>query len=760
VQDFLNDLNGVQREAVVNYQGPSLVIAGAGSGKTRVLTYRIAYLLGQGINPRSVLSLTFTNKAAREMKDRIGQLVGNEVARSLWMGTFHSIFARILRSEADKLGYPSTFTIYDTADSRSVIKQIVKDLKLDEKEYKVAEVHSRISSAKNNLITAPAYANDPRIGERDRQSKKPRIGEIYQHYVSRCFKAGAMDFDDLLVNTNILFRDFPEVLAKYQRIFKFILVDEYQDTNFAQYLIVKKLAQPHQNVCVVGDDAQSIYSFRGAKIENILNFRNDYPDYKIFKLEQNYRSTRVIVDAANSLIAKNSNQIQKKVFSENEIGEKIKIIHAVTDQEEGFKVANEMVDLIYNYKYKYLDFAVLYRTNAQSRIFEESLRKCNIPYKVYGGLSFYQRKEIKDVLAYLRLVVNPHDEEALKRVINYPARGIGNTSLGRMEEFANQQNISLWKIACTPGEYPLQINKGTQAKIEQFTQLIRQFSGRLATTDAHELAYALVKATGILQELQTDKSMEGLNKAQNVEELLNAIKEFTKQSPGESPLVTLDVYLENVALLTDADNDKPEDNDKVTLMTVHSSKGLEFDVVFMVGMEEELFPSRMSSNTPHELEEERRLFYVAITRAKERLYLSNAETRYKWGDPTICRPSRFIMEIDSSYLEFPGGLPELSISSTRETGRPSPAGGINWKSSPTQRTRPQQVINPAAIDFVPDDPRSIKSGMQVEHARFGAGKVLQTEGNFPDVKATVFFPDHGQKLLILKYARLRIVRTE
>ena len=770
--DYLNELNDVQREAVVHTKGPSLIIAGAGSGKTRVLTYRIAHLLNQGINPRSILALTFTNKAAREMKERIGHLVGDNLARNLWMGTFHSIFARILRNESQALGYPSTFTIYDTQDSKNAVRQIIKSMNLDEQIYKPGEVFSRISSAKNNLITPQAYVSNPRAMEADKVARRPQQADIYREYAVRCYKAGVMDFDDLLLNTNILFRDFAEVLQKYQRMFQFILVDEYQDTNYAQYLIIKKLAQEHHNICVVGDDAQSIYSFRGAKIENILNFRNDYPDYKLFKLEQNYRSTQTIVNAANSLIDKNKRQIQKKVFSENQEGDRIKIIKVATDNEEGFVVANSIIDIRMAERLLYRDFAILYRTNAQSRIFEESLRKRSIPYKVYGGLSFYQRKEIKDVLAYLRLIVNSRDDEAFRRVINYPARGIGETSLSKLEECAQQRNMSLFETASALELLGLGINKGTQNKINQFVAFIKQFSKQLKTIDAYELAYQVAVGSGIINELKQDKTPESISRFENIEELLNSIREFTTQNQIDTGPLTLEHYLENVALLTDADTEKPEDADKVTIMTIHASKGLEFSVVYIVGMEEELFPSKMSLTTLEDIEEERRLFYVALTRAKEKAILSCVETRFKWGNVTNCSPSRFLNEIDEQYLDLPvennsSFTPDFESQEEtswmrkprfNRTDSQSPE-ILSTSLKPKKLVKIEKAVTQQTVtgNFQADDPSKIQTGMQVMHERFGIGKVINLEGDAPNIKATVFFQGSGQKQLLLKFAKLKIV---
>jgi DNA helicase-2/ATP-dependent DNA helicase PcrA len=772
VQKYLENLNEPQRDAVINYEGPSLVIAGAGSGKTRVLTYRIAYLLSNGVPPSSILALTFTNKAAREMKDRIASVVGQDLARFLWMGTFHSIFSRILRTESEIIGFPSSFTIYDTQDSRNLIKTIIKHYKLDDKIYKPTVVHNRISSAKNNLITHTAYLENAQIRERDQSSRMPRIGEIYREYTKRCKDAGSMDFDDLLLKTNILFRDHPEVLEKYKSRFKYILVDEYQDTNFSQYLIVKKLAESHNNICVVGDDAQSIYSFRGAKIENILNFRNDYPGYNTYKLEQNYRSTQTIVNAANSLIAKNKHQINKTVFSEKSSGDKIKVLNALTDNEEGYLVAGEIVNRRMQNQNGYADFAILYRTNAQSRIFEEALRKRNIPYKIYGGLSFYQRKEIKDLLAYYRLIINPKDGEAFKRVVNYPARGIGATTIGRLELSAINNGRSIWEIASD--EHSVQqagLNSGASKKVLEFCRIISDFANNANSADAYEVAMQVASDTGILKELYNDKSPENLSRYENIQELLNAIQEFSISAKEEGRPDNLSVFMEEVALITDQDNDKEENSDKVTLMTVHSSKGLEFKNVFIVGLEENLFPSGYSGTiTPKELEEERRLFYVALTRAENYACLSFARQRYRWGSLEFCNPSRFIGEIDDSFLEYEGG--EKSISFKRQESHPKKQfSGQDSSFKTKQGFRPQpnsrtgqiamQRLNKNAAasnnnSFTGDNPDKLMQGMYVEHQRFGRGKILGIEGEMPDKKAKVFFPNIGEKQLLLKFAKLKI----
>lgn len=771
---FLDELSDVQREAVMTTEGPSLIIAGAGSGKTRVLTFRIANLLTQGAPPWSILALTFTNKAAREMKERIAKIVGESTASQLWMGTFHSMFLKILKYEADKLGYSKTFSIYDTTDSKNLVSSIIKELNLDTQIYKNGEVFSRISSAKNNLITPQAYASNTNLVAFDRQNRKPEIARIYALYSQRCFKASAMDFDDLLLNTNILFRDFPDVLAKYQQKFKFILVDEYQDTNYSQYLIVKKLAAQHNNVCVVGDDAQSIYSFRGAKIENILNFRNDYPNYKFFKLEENYRSTQNIVNAANSIISKNSRQIKKVSFSSKEEGDKIKVLKAFTDQEEGYIVASEILNIQYREHAPSKDFAILYRTNAQSRIFEEALRKRNIPYRVYGSLSFYQRKEIKDILAYYRLSINPSDDEALKRVINYPTRGIGNTTMEHVVEVANAKDQSIWVTLEQIDSDNAGLKSGAIKKLKDFIGMMRQFQSSVFNVDAYESAYAIAMGTGTIRDLKEDKSFEGIARFQNIEELLNSIKEFTEsqKKEGVTDIITLADYMENVSLLTDADTQKPEDRDKVTVMTIHSAKGLEFNYVFLTGVEEDLFPSKMTISTPDELEEERRLFYVAITRAAKKATISYSQTRYKWGNLTHCVPSRFISEIDPEWVDMPGDINAPAETSDSMTSAKNLRFGTNQKTgsniTPISQSEKRDqnsgglYRNPSVNKRDDDagdtcDPSSIVTGMQVSHERFGNGKVINIEGEGQNRKATVFFQSAGQKQLLLKFARLKII---
>ena len=749
--DFLNDLNDVQREAVVNYNGPTLIIAGAGSGKTRVLTYRIAYLLTQGIAPYSILALTFTNKAAKEMKERIAQLVSENEARRLWMGTFHSVFARILRSESGATGYPSNFSIYDSQDSKNVVKQIIKELKLDEQVYKPGDVYGRISSAKNNLLTAKMYATSSVMTMEDANMRRPRIAEIYGMYAQRCFKAGAMDFDDILLNTNILFRDHPEILDKYQHFFRYILVDEYQDTNMSQYIIVKRLAQQRGNICVVGDDAQSIYAFRGARIENILNFRKDYPNYRMFKLEQNYRSTQNIVNAANTLIEKNQNRIQKEVFSKNDKGDRIRVFSTGSDQEEGYVVAASILDMKYNHRFANRDFAILYRTNAQSRIFEEALRKRNIPYKIYGGLSFYERKEVKDVLAYGRLLVNPKDDEAFRRVINFPARGIGDTTIGRLATAANEAGISLWDAAIRAEQIAPDIAPAARGKLHKFIGFMGEYAEKQTNTDAYELLHQLVVATGIKSSLQAETTPENISRLQNIDELLNGIHEFVEENVADNGVVSLDRYLANVSLLTNADNDKANDNDKVTVMTAHSSKGLEFDVVYIAGMEENLFPSQMSVSSMQDIEEERRLFYVALTRARKHVFLSYADVRFRWGSMTASASSRFIREIDPCYLDFSGGEPARAFNNPLmpRQARPVFDSGRNSRvTPPTFKTSP-----PSDTDV----PCRIKTGMTVEHSRFGRGKVLAVDGSGDNTKVTIHFGSEGQKQLILKFAKLKII---
>jgi len=768
VENYLEQLNEAQYKAVVDIDGPALVIAGAGSGKTRVLTYRIAYLLSNGVPPWSILALTFTNKAAREMKERIGRIVGQEMASKLWMGTFHSIFARILRMEAKYINFPATFAIYDTTDSKSLINGILRNMKLNkDKAYKPGTILGRISSAKNDLIVPAAYARDQKRTMADAAANIRMMPEIYEHYMRECRKAGAMDFDDLLLNTNILFRDHPEVLAKYQERFKYILVDEYQDTNFSQYLITRKLAEKHKNICVVGDDAQSIYSFRGAKIENILNFRNDYPDYKLFKLEQNYRSTQTIVNAANSIIVRNRGQIHKKVYSQNDEGARINLIQAHSDVDEGFIVVNDINEVRLRHQCQYKDFAILYRTNAQSRIFEEALRKKNIPYKIYGGLSFYQRKEIKDLLAYLRVSVNPNDNEALKRIINYPARGIGKTTMDKIEALANHNNVSLWAVLTNPALPNAGFNTGTLRKLNSFTRLISGFISQVPNLSAFDITNEIATQSGILKELHQDKTHESQTRLENLEELFNAIREFSddRQESGDSN--GLVDFLQEVSLLTDQDTEKPDDINKVTLMTIHSAKGLEFKNVYIVGIEEGLFPSGMASTSEAGLEEERRLFYVALTRAQERATLTFSRSRYKFGELTFARPSRFLGEIDQSYLNIPGETssfapPKTPLSSKRMSERRSfnfkeRLPGTNQKVNFSGKVLNRQSATKKFDGYDPVGGKEIQPGIIVEHERFGRGKVLHIEGEHPNVKATVFFNNAGQKQLLLKFAKLKII---
>ena len=767
MENYLEQLNKAQHKAVINTDGPSLVIAGAGSGKTRVLTYRIAYLLEKGVAPWSILALTFTNKAAREMKNRIGQIVGKEVASKLWMGTFHSIFSRILRIESEKLGFPSTFSIYDTSDSKSLINSILRDMKLNkEKAYKPGTVLGRISSAKNDLIIPAVYARDAQRTSADAAARIPLMPEIFQRYMRECRKAGAMDFDDLLLNTNILFRDNPEVLAKYQERFQYILVDEYQDTNFSQYLITKKLAEKHQNICVVGDDAQSIYSFRGAKIENILNFRNDYQGYQLFKLEQNYRSTKNIVNAANSIIAHNDKQIKKTVFSEKDEGNKINMVQAQSDVDEGFIVINDINDTRLRHQCQYEDFAILYRTNAQSRIFEEALRKKNIPYKIYGGLSFYQRKEIKDLLAYLRMTINPRDSEALKRVINYPARGIGKTTMEKIENLANQNNLSLWEVITNPALPNYGFNSGILKKLSSFARLISGFMSQAPNMSAFDITNEIATQSGIMKELHQEKTHENQTRIENLEELFNAIREFSdeRQESGENN--SLVDFLEEVSLLTDQDTDKPDDINKVTLMTIHAAKGLEFKNVYIVGVEEGLFPSSMASSSESGIEEERRLFYVALTRAEERVTLTCARNRYKYGELIFARPSRFLGEIGQEFLNIPtdtqsfapAGKEKPTSFSKKKRFNPKNEAftekkKINFSGKTLQKTPSHSSIG----SLNPNEQSRVQPGVIIEHERFGQGKVLHLEGEAPNTKATVFFKNAGQKQLLLKFAKLKII---
>ena len=775
--DYLKELNGAQRDAVENTEGPVMVIAGAGSGKTRVLTYRIAHLINKGVDPFNILSLTFTNKAAQEMKERIGKIIGGSDARNIWMGTFHSVFSRILRSEAEKIGYPQNFTIYDTQDAKNLIKTILKEQGLDEKVYKPGLVYSRISAAKNNLLTAAAYNKNTTIQSEDRQAAKPKIGEVYKVYESRCFKSGAMDFDDLLFKTNVLLRDHPAVLNKYQHRFKYILVDEYQDTNFSQYIIVKKLAAAFQNICVVGDDAQSIYAFRGANIQNILNFKTDYPESKTFKLEENYRSTQNIVNAANSIIKHNSEQIEKNVFTSNVEGHKIKVHRAATDNEEGKLVANLIYDTQFSAQARPKDFAILYRTNAQSRAMEEALRRKNIPYKIHGGQSFYQRKEIKDLLSYFRMIINPNDEEALKRIINYPARGIGKTSMDKIGITATNNDTSIWNVITHLNQFNTGINAGAQTKIGGFLEMMKSFASQLNSKNAFELGNEIASTSGILKDLYSDKTPEGISRYENIQELLNGLKEFTETNNEEDGDVTprgLAEFLQDVALLTNADNESEEDRDKVTLMTIHSAKGLEFPYVFCVGLEENLFPSQMSLTSKSDLEEERRLFYVAVTRAEKEIHISYASSRYKWGSLIFCEPSRFIEEIAEDFIEFTfdqnttaqrnsstsfdepysaqnsygGGKSTYKKKSTMPPKRNAPA--------TVPQTTPKNLTKVSSTTTAPESAATLnlENGMMVNHQKFGNGIVENIENG----KATINFQNIGNKQLLLKFAKLTIIK--
>ena len=838
--DFEKELNEGQRKAVQYCDGPSLVIAGAGSGKTRVLTYKIAYLLEeQEYDPWDILALTFTNKAAREMKERIAKQVGVKRAQYLWMGTFHSIFLRILHYEHESIGFNANFTVYDASDSKSLIKAIIKEMDLDEKVYKPGLIEERISSAKNRLVTPQQYLDSYDLIEADRDAKIPQAGEIYRRYWNRCRQANAMDFDDLLFYTYLLFKGHPDVLAKYQQQFKYILVDEYQDTNYAQHCIVLQLAAQHQRVCVVGDDAQSIYSFRGAEIDNILNFTKQFNGAQIFKLEQNYRSTQTIVEAANSLISKNQRQIHKDVFSEKEQGENIQVTEAYSDVEEGDIVANQITKLHRREQVPYNEIAILYRTNAQSRIFEEVMRKKNIPYRVYGGLSFYQRKEVKDVIAYFRLVVNPNDEEAFKRIINYPTRGIGDTTVGKIIGTATQHGVSLWEVISQPTVYGLNVNKGTLAKLEGFRTLINGFIEQATTIDAYELGTAIIKASGIMSELMQDRTAENMSRQENIEELVNGLQDFTQTHREEdNEHIYLTDYLSEVSLLTDLDSDEGDDGAKVTIMTIHSAKGLEFGTVFVVGMEENLFPSPMCSNSVKGLEEERRLFYVALTRAEQHCYLSYAKSRFRYGKMEFCSPSRFLRDIDPQYLhidkqssdfsrpayprsnsfgrwdyvpgeeyidrlhtssaqrywqeESPKPKPVVPHTKIRATGpssiRPSSTTGLGSTSQTSRSTTGLGTIpqtnrsttdlgSPASSGSIPParfkrvnstlvSPKSggassslstLQVGQKIQHERFGIGEVIKVEGAGDNAKATISFLHAGQKQLLLRFARFKII---
>ena len=765
MSELLDQLNEHQREAAECVNGPVMIIAGAGSGKTRTLTYRIAHLMERGVDPFHILALTFTNKAANEMKERIIKLVGGE-GRNLWMGTFHSIFARVLRAEATKLGYTSSFTIYDTDDSKSAIKQIVKQLNLDPKTYKPSFVLNRISMAKSNLLGPKDYQENPEIYQTDIDSKRPAIGTIYQMYDQRLHNSNAMDFDDLLFNMNILLRDFPDVLLKYQQRFQYIMVDEYQDTNYAQYLIVKKLAARNQNICVVGDDAQSIYAFRGANIQNIFNFMRDYPEMQLFKLEQNYRSTKNIVNAANSIISRNRDQIQKELWSDNSEGTRIRLIRAMDEKEEGMRVA----DAIQNYRLgedaDYRDFAVLYRQNSLSRSIEDALRKMNIPYRIYQGLSFYGRREVKDALAYLRLAINPHDDESLVRIINYPARGIGQTTMDKIRVAASDNDVSIWTVLENIQSFGLPIQSGAVTKITEFVYMMKRFEADVSTTDAFTLAKQIILSSGIVKALREEDDPESAERIDNIDELLNGVQEFCEEEEsgesgisGESgkPLRTLDEFLQQVLLYTSEDKDKDKDADKVSLMTIHAAKGLEFPYVFVVGMEEQIFPSFLAMSRP-ELEEERRLFYVAVTRAEKQVTISYAQTRFNNGQRTGGEVSRFVEEIDPQFIEIPSkrhNTPEAGILPRAffNAGKPVQNNQNNPKTRIIQKPHTAAVPNtPAAIS-------AIMPGMKVSHEKFGIGKVLNVEGDIDSRKATVFFEGVGQKQLMLKFAKLTIIEN-
>ncbi|AZI55123.1 ATP-dependent DNA helicase [Epilithonimonas vandammei] len=771
--DYLKGLNEPQFEAVTTLEGPLMVLAGAGSGKTRVLTMRIAHLITNGIDPFNILALTFTNKAAKEMKERIAKVVGVSDARSLWMGTFHSVFARILRSEAHYLGYPSNFTIYDAQDALNVLKKVIKDMSVDAEVYKAKKVLSRISQYKNNLITVNAYFNNPELMEADERANMRLIGEIYRKYVEACFKNGAMDFDDLLLKTNELLTRFPEVLAKYQDRFRYILVDEYQDTNHSQYLIVKALASKFENICVVGDDAQSIYSFRGANIYNILNFKKDYPDAVTVSLEQNYRSTQNIVDAANVVISKNLQQFKKNVFSENEVGEKIKVYRSLSDADEANFVSANIFELHNTQQRKFSDFAILYRTNSQTRAFEDALRKKNIPYRVYGGLSFYQRKEVKDLLAYLRILINENDSEALSRIINYPARGIGETTQNKLIVFADAHNVPITQVLDNLGFYAPQLglNNGIITKLGDFWAMIKAFQVMLKTENVYDVAMEVAKRSGLIKFLKEDQTPEGISRVENIQELLNSMQGFIEeQRQIEDGDPSLSNFLENIALSSDTQNDK-DDGDKVSLMTIHLSKGLEFPVVYLVGLEENLFPSFMSSSTREELEEERRLFYVALTRAEKQAYFTYAVSRFQWGKITDSEPSRFLSEVDSKYIEFINPMLEArfvnnsGISSNIFDERPSEPRFFKKKEEKKTLERNETIpavkktLKPVAtakiINPSGSSSEDIEVGDRVRHDRFGVGEVTFLDGTDPqNIKAKVIFANEGEKNLILKFAKL------
>ena len=773
MNNYLDSLNEAQKQAVLQKDGPMIIIAGAGSGKTRVLTYRIAHLMQQGIDAFNILSLTFTNKAAREMKERIASVVGVSEAKNLWMGTFHSVFARILRSEADKLGFPSNFTIYDTQDSVRLLTSIIKEMNLDKERYKAKQIQNRISSFKNSLVTVRAYFNNPDLQEADMHASRPRVGDIYKEYVDRCFKAGAMDFDDLLLRTNELLARFPEVLAKYQDRFRYIMVDEYQDTNHSQYLIVKALADRFQNICVVGDDSQSIYSFRGANIQNILNFQKDYPDVKTFKLEQNYRSTKNIVNAANSVIARNKTKLDKEVWTSNDAGDSINVMRTISDGEEGRFVAQSIWENMMNHQLKPNDFCVLYRTNSQSRAIEDALRKKNIDYKIYGGISFYQRKEIKDILSYLRILINPNDEEALKRIINYPARGIGATTIDRLTIAANHYKKSIFDIIKYIDKIDIKINSSTKNKLQNFMNMILRFQIEAQTKNAFEIAEIVVKQVRLIKDLEKDGTPEAVSKVENVQELLNGIKDFITDKIEQGEDASLTAFLEDVALATDFDSKKDNDKPSVSLMTIHQSKGLEYKYIYIVGLEENLFPSAMSMNTRSELEEERRLFYVALTRAEKVAYLTYAQTRYRWGKLIDSEPSRFLEEIDEQFLNYlTPKVPEPSINRFVDKSLFDDAPkGIRFQKPIQRKKKERELLKKKEIEI----PKNLKKvapssstktnlfddnvtvGNIVEHNRFGRGKVLALEGKGPNKKAEIQFGTVGKKKLLLQFAKLKVL---
>lgn len=763
--NYKDELNPSQLAAVEYCDGPSLVIAGAGSGKTRVLTYKIAYLLEHGYEPWSIMALTFTNKAAKEMRERIAAQVGEERARMLWMNTFHSVFAKILRREALYLGYESNFTIYDQSDSKSLVRSIIKEMGLDEKLYKPSAVLERISSAKSNMLTPADYARDPDRMNSDQRSRVPSTYKIYTRYCERCRQANAMDFDDLLLNTYRLFDEFPEVLERYSERFKYVLVDEFQDTNYVQGCIVWMLTKSRRRVCVVGDDAQSIYSFRGANIGNILGFTKRYTEAKVFKLEQNYRSTQNIVNAANSLISKNSEQIRKNVYSELSVGEPLMLKQAYSDIEESEIVTNNILHLRRSESLRYSDFAILYRTNAQSRTFEEALRKRSMPYRIYGGLSFYQRKEIKDIVAYFRLVCNPHDEEALKRIINYPTRGIGDTTMQRLHAAADAAAVSLWQVIEEPDAYALAVNKGTLSKLATFRDMIRDFIADAGRKDAYEVAVEIIRRSGISAEVYGDVSTEGKSRQENVEELINGIKSFVEESGEEGrDECRLQDFLAEVSLMSDLESeDDKNDDDKITLMTIHSAKGLEFNAVFIVGVEEDLLPSSMAQNSMRELEEERRLFYVAITRAKRHCMLTFAKSRYRYGSFEFCEPSRFLKEIDRAYIRMSGE----PVAAAHQQRRPAPAPTFALTNKPRvapaseqRRVVPpklQRVPTSASATALSSGANPLRVGQFIEHNRFGVGEVVAVEGSGDNAKATIKFNNVGTKQLLLKFAQYKII---